>query len=79
MENYPKINGLYQHYKGGIYKVLFLSKHTETGEVLVNYKSLLFGSYHSRPLENWNEAIKDDDNNLRFKLLIEPDFHEPLV
>jgi len=37
--NYPYPNQTYRHYKGGLYKVLFLSKHTETGEILVNYQS----------------------------------------
>lgn len=32
---YPKIESLYKHYKGGLYKVLTLSKHTETNETLV--------------------------------------------
>lgn len=27
---YPEPNKLYRHYKGGLYKVLFLSKNTET-------------------------------------------------
>jgi len=52
--NYPTPNKLYQHYKGGLYKVLFLSKHTETDEILVNYQSVQFGSYYSRPLSVWN-------------------------
>lgn len=53
---YPVINGIYDHYKGGKYEVLFLSNHSETNEILVNYKSLLFGSYHSKPLDIWNES-----------------------
>ena len=57
MTEYPKPFGVYRHYKGGIYRVLFLSVHTETQEVLVNYQSLLFGSYHSRPLSLWNEKV----------------------
>ncbi|HEY4517411.1 MAG TPA: DUF1653 domain-containing protein [Candidatus Paceibacterota bacterium] len=32
--------GLYRHYKGNIYKVLGLAKHTETLEELVVYGSL---------------------------------------
>ncbi len=52
--NYPTPEKSYRHYKGGLYKVLFLSKHTETGEILVNYQSVIFGSYYSRPLESWN-------------------------
>lgn len=66
---YPEPNKLYRHYKGGLYKVLFLSKNTETQEILVNYQSLHFGSYHSRPLESWNEtAIIDGKEEKRFQL-----------
>jgi hypothetical protein len=57
---YPEPGKYYRHYKGGLYKVLFLSTHTETKEVLVNYQSIHFGSYHSRPLDSWNEEIPDD-------------------
>ncbi len=67
MIKYPDPNRNYRHYKGGLYKVLFLSKHTETGEVLVNYQSLLFGSYFSRPLDSWNELSPDGE--IRFTLI----------
>jgi hypothetical protein len=64
---YPEPNRNYRHYKGGLYRVLFLSKQTETGEVLVNYQSLLFGSYFSRPLDSWNSLT--DDSEVRFTLI----------
>jgi hypothetical protein len=48
-----------------LYKVLFLSKHTESGEILVNYQSVIFGSYYSRPLESWNG--KTDQGYNRFQ------------
>ena len=32
--------GLYRHYKGGIYLLLGVAAHTETGELLVVYVSL---------------------------------------
>ena len=67
--NYPYPNQTYRHYKGGLYKVLFLSKHTETGEILVNYQSILFGSYFSRPLKDWNEQTPQGYE--RFKLLVD--------
>jgi len=67
MLNYPEPGKNYRHYKGGLYKVLFLSKHTENGDILVNYQSLLFGSYYSRPLESWNELSTDGE--IRFKLI----------
>ena len=67
--SYPTPNKLYQHYKGGLYKVLFLSKHTETNEILVNYQSIQFGSYYSRPLSVWNSS--NDKANQRFKEITE--------
>jgi len=67
MVNYPEPGKNYRHYKGGLYKVLFLSKHSENGDILVNYQSLLFGSYYSRPLESWNELSTDGE--IRFKLI----------
>lgn len=33
-----QISGLYQHYKGGVYQVLDIAIHSETGEELVLYK-----------------------------------------
>lgn len=66
--SYPKPDVIYQHYKGGLYKVLFLSKHTETDEILVNYQSIHFGSYYSRPLEIWNQ--KTERGQYRFKEVI---------
>ena len=64
--NYPIPGRKYQHYKGGLYEVKFLSTHTETGEVLVNYTSLLFGTNYSKPLSIWNKRPEKD--KLRFLL-----------
>lgn len=83
INTYPVINGVYRHYKGGIYKVLFLSKHTETEEVMVNCKSLLFGSYHSRPLDKWLEELEKEKQTeiqkSRFCLILDPKEYEPCV
>jgi hypothetical protein len=54
---YPEVDGFYKHYKGGVYKFMSMSEHTETGEKLVIYQSLLFGSIYARPLEIWNESV----------------------
>lgn len=76
--NYPKVGRLYKHYKGGTYKVLFMTKHSETDELLVIYQSQEYGSYHSRPLVMWFENMNKDDNDIhtdfikiiyRFKLI----------
>lgn len=34
-----KTGHLYRHYKGGIYRFLFIGAHTETGEEFVIYQS----------------------------------------
>jgi hypothetical protein len=68
-EIYPKPGGIYRHYKGGLYEVLHLSKHTETDEILVNYKSLHFGSFYSRPLESWHKTIESQPLLKRFTLV----------
>lgn len=57
MENYPISGQRYKHYKGGHYRVLHLAKHTENEEILVIYQSIHYGSYHARPLSNWNEKV----------------------
>jgi len=75
---YPEIGKYYKHYKGGLYRVMFLSEHTETGEVLVNYQSIHFGSYYSRPLDEWNkDAVPESTSTLakvctRFVLVDKP-------
>jgi len=66
MTKYPEPGKIYRHYKGGLYRVLHLSTHTETEEILVNYQSIHFGSYYSRPLNSWNELF--EDGSTRFKL-----------
>lgn len=63
--NYPEIGCTYRHYKGGLYEVLTLCTHTETNEILVIYKSLLFGSIYARPLESWNSSV-DENGTSRF-------------
>ncbi len=65
---YPEPGKLYNHYKGGIYEVLTLAKHSETDETLVIYKSVHFGSVHARPLEQWFEKISNDPLIYRFEL-----------
>jgi cyclomaltodextrinase len=62
---YPEINAIYDHYKGGRYKVITLAKHTETDEILVIYKSIHFGTIYARPLEQWFNTI-EQTNQQRF-------------
>ena len=67
------VNKCYKHYKGGLYKVLYLAKHTETEEIMVVYKSL-YGNNDiwCRPLSMWNDLIEIDGKIVkRFQLVKE--------
>ncbi|MFT9207023.1 DUF1653 domain-containing protein [Acetobacter orientalis] len=56
MPEHPR-PGLYRHYKGGLYTVLCVGRHSETEEWLVTYKSEALGSYWVRPLAMWQEKV----------------------
>lgn len=58
---YPEVGKTYNHYKGGKYEVLTMAKHSETGDDLVIYRSLHFGSTHARPLSMWFETVEDSE------------------
>lgn len=51
--------GLYRHFKGKEYRVLFLAQHSETREQMVVYQAL-YGEYGIwvRPASMWNEWVE---------------------
>jgi hypothetical protein len=49
--------GTYQHYKGGIYFVHYVGKHTETEELVVIYSGIN-GDVWVRPLDMWFEDVE---------------------
>ncbi len=53
--------GRYRHFKGNEYEVLYLAKHSETGEDMVVYRALYgdFGIW-VRPASMWNETVERD-------------------
>lgn len=53
----PEVRRTYRHYKGGLYKVISLANHSETGEALVVYKSVGFGTVYVRPLSMWFDEV----------------------
>lgn len=55
-------NGKYRHFKGGLYQVIALGKHSETLEDLVLYKAL----YNNTTSEYWVRPI---DSFLGFKII----------
>ena len=53
-----KIGGIYQHYKGNLYKVLMVAKHSETEEELVIYEALYEnGGIWARPKTMFLEQV----------------------
>ena len=51
--------GLYRHFKGGEYRVLYMARHSETEEWMVVYQAL-YGDrgIWVRPASMWNEEIE---------------------
>lgn len=57
----------YRHYKGNIYKIIALGKHSETLEDMIVYQSVKSGEIWIRPKSMWNNEISE--GVLRFTLI----------
>ena len=62
----PVKPGVYRHFKGNLYRVLFSARHSETGEEMVVYRAL-YGErgVWVRPASMWNEVIERDGKTYR--------------
>ena len=56
--NRIKVNTIYRHFKGNLYKVLLFAQHSETGDQMVVYQAL-YGrfEYYVRALDMFAEEI----------------------
>jgi len=58
--------GIYRHYKGNLYEVAGLAKHSETLEDMVIYKALYGeGGTWVRPLSMWENLIEVDGKTVK--------------
>ena len=62
-----EIGATYKHYKGNVYKIIALAKHSETLEDMIDYQAVKDGKTWVRPQRMWNEIV-DDKGTLRFTL-----------
>ncbi|MBV8046323.1 MAG: DUF1653 domain-containing protein [Paludibacterium sp.] len=65
------VPGIYRHYKGQLYEVLGIARHSETEEALVMYRAL-YGEYGlwARPQAMFNQTVTSSDGDVpRFALV----------
>lgn len=53
--------GIYQHFKGNRYQLLYVARHSETLEDMVVYRALYGeGGVWVRPASMWNEHVEKE-------------------
>lgn len=65
--------GIYEHFKGNRYELLYVAKHSETLEPMVVYRALYGeGGIWVRPASMWTEHVdRDGYSGPRFRLVEE--------
>ena len=63
-----EIGKTYKHYKGNLYKIIALAKHSESLEEMIVYQAIEDDKTWVRPASMWNEQV-NDDGTLRFTLI----------
>jgi len=64
--------GIYRHYKGSLYELVDVARHSETLEELVIYRNVSTGEVWARPVHMWNEKVcVNGEEVLRFTFVSE--------
>ena len=58
--------GCYRHFKGGLYRLLSVARHSETEEWMIVYESLENGGVWVRPANMWNERTANGKRRFQF-------------
>lgn len=63
--------GIYRHFKGNLYELLYIAKHSETLEPTVVYKALYGeGEVWVRPAHMWEETVEHNGKTVpRFEYI----------
>lgn len=85
MRHNPRPQELYRHFKGNLYQIRCLAKHSETREMMVVYQAM-YGTFETfvRPLSMFMEEVDrekypDARQRYRFELLQDLEDEEPVV
>lgn len=71
-------HGIWDHFKGGIYRSERVERCADTDEPRVSYLSMLFGTPHSRRAIQWNEVVQWPDGKYRSRFIYRgPDLRTP--
>jgi hypothetical protein len=60
---------IWDHFKGGVYRVNKLSMWTEDGAPVVDYTSMIHGTDHIRRVSQWNEVVQWPDFRYRSRFV----------
>ena len=69
--------GVYRHYKGNHYRVLFVAKHSETLEEMVVYEAMYEnkdGTHWVRPRSMFEEEVQTDKGKVKRFRCIEGEY-----